>query len=258
MVLHGIEVAGVIADEATDGLDVDAIVFAPATILIVDDIDHNRDLIHSFLSNWDFKFWFAENGQQAIDQARAYQPDLILMDMKMPVMDGYEAADIMRHDDALKEIPVVAVSASALTQDEAAISKLCAGYLRKPISRKDLIEEVMKYLDYSLREEKEAAPPAPIQRGHNPAKLAELLQQLEGEAGPQWDHRQQLSISGIGAFAETLTRLGDQFEDPPFADWGTRLQRAIAEFDIEAINQQMAEFPNMLQQLKDDLSRLER
>jgi hypothetical protein len=116
----------------------------------------------------------------------------------------------------------------------------------------------MKYLDYSLREEKEAAPPAPIQRGHNPAKLAELLQQLEGEAGPQWDHRQQLSISGIGAFAETLTRLGDQFEDPPFADWGTRLQRAIAEFDIEAINQQMAEFPNLLQQLKDDLSRLER
>ncbi len=74
----------------------------------------------------------------------------------------------------------------------------------------------------------------------------------------QWNKREQFSINEIGAFAEAATRLGEQFDDPPLTHWGTQLQQAVAAFDIEAVNQQMREFPKLIQNLENDLSRLGR
>ncbi len=261
--LHGIEVAAKKPDEATEDFDAGSISFDPATLLIADDIDHNREIISSFLSGFKFEFLFSENGKDAVEQARKHKPDLILLDMKMPVMDGYEAAEIMGHDEVLRNIPLIAVTASALKEDEAAISKLCDGYLRKPVDRKKLICELMKYLKYSLVEEKapvekQDVPPTTARRSDNPEQLSGLLQQLEGEAYKQWEKREKLSIREIGAFAETLIGLGSQFDDPPLSDWGTQLQQAVSAFDIEAINQQMPNFPNIIQELKAALSRLNR
>jgi len=90
---------------------------------------------------------------------------LILLDMKMPVMDGYKAAEILNNDGVLKDVPVIAVTASALKQDEEKISKFCDGYLRKPISQADLITEVVKFLPHTVTEmtapphSQEKAPP---------------------------------------------------------------------------------------------------
>ena len=92
-------------------------------------------------------------------------------------------------------------------------------------------------------------------RTGNPEKLSGLLQQLEDKIYQQWDNREQFSISEMGAFAEAITQLGEQFDDPPVTDWGAQLQQAVAAFDIEVVNHQMSEFPKMLQELKDDLSR---
>ena len=76
----------------------------------------------------------------------------ILLDMKMPVMNGYEASRHLRADSEFKQIPVVAITASALKEDEDIISKLCDGYLRKPISRTGLLRELMKHLKYEVKE----------------------------------------------------------------------------------------------------------
>lgn len=117
-----------------------------ATILVVDDIDYNREIISTYLEDEPFTILLAENGKQALELARKHHPDLILLDMKMPVMDGYEAAAIMKADPALSRIPVIAITASALKQDEERISQLCNEYLRKPVSAEELINVVRKYL----------------------------------------------------------------------------------------------------------------
>ena len=150
--LRGIEVA------ATDALPVredqrwsfQALRFEPATILIVDDIAYNCEVLTIFLEPFGFHVIQASNGREAIESAREHRPDLILLDMKMPEVDGLEALRILREDPKLAEIPVIAVTASALKQDEDVIAKQCDGYLRKPVSKADLIAEIMRFLPHSV------------------------------------------------------------------------------------------------------------
>ena len=133
-------------------IDFDNIQFEPASILIVDDIDYNREMLALYLEGWAFEIVFAENGKEAIEQASRHCPDLITLDMKMPKMDGYEVIELLQKDDSLNSTPVIAITASALKQDEEALTKLCNGYLRKPVSRTDLVRELMKHLPHTVEE----------------------------------------------------------------------------------------------------------
>ena len=260
--LPQVEVAAGKAPATTEQLvDFAQLQFNPATLLVADDVDYNREILQTYLADFDFTVYEAVDGKDTLAKTYEQHPDLILLDMKMPGMDGYAVARALNDDPAMADIPVIAVTASALKEDEAIISKLCDGYLRKPVGRKELIGELMKYLAYSLAEEnmiggKKEATPTMEKRTGNPEKLSGLLQQLEGKIYQQWDNREQFSISETGAFAEAITQLGEQFDDPPITNWGAQLQQAVAAFDIVAVNQRMSEFPDLLQELNDDLSRL--
>jgi CheY-like chemotaxis protein len=160
VVLHEVEISACLSlkEKEEELLDFNAIAFKPATVLIVDDIDYNREILATYLEGCGFKILFAANGQDAIDKARKHHPDLILLDMKMPEMDGYEASDIMNKDEKLKNIPVIAITASAMKESEELISRICDGYLRKPVSRTELVREVMKHLPHTVKEIKEKVP----------------------------------------------------------------------------------------------------
>ena len=138
-------------DNRLEEKELNAIRFEPATILIADDIDYNREMLAAYLERWDFKFIFAENGKEALEKSREYRPNLILLDMRMPVMTGYETAEVLKNDVELSSIPIVAVTASALKQDETQICELCDAYLRKPITQKMLFDEITKHLSYSTQ-----------------------------------------------------------------------------------------------------------
>ncbi len=79
--------------------------------------------------------------------------------MKMPVMDGFEASAIFKNDMSLKKIPIVAITAWALKQEEERIRKVCDGYLSKPVKRSELIREVMNYLPLTVKEGEQARQP---------------------------------------------------------------------------------------------------
>ncbi len=132
--------------------DIRGIVFDKATILIADDIEYNRDLLRGFLNDWDFEVLEAKDGKEVLALAKTWIPDLILLDMKMPVLDGHKAAEMLKQEDVTNTIPVIAVTASALAQDEDAIRKVCTDYLRKPVRKNDLIQTMMKYLPYGPSE----------------------------------------------------------------------------------------------------------
>ncbi len=126
--------------------------FESATILVADDIDYNRELIKLYLEDADFTLLMANNGLEVLEILETKRIDLILLDMKMPEMDGYEVAQILNDDPQLSHIPVIAVTASALQSDEIVISRLCDSYLRKPLRQEELIYEVMKFLPHEIRE----------------------------------------------------------------------------------------------------------
>jgi len=114
-----------------------------STILIVEDNEMNRDMLSRRLERRGYAVLLAVDGENGIDMARANVPDLILMDMSLPVMDGWEATRRLKSDDALKQIPVIALTAHAMANDrEKALEAGCDDYDTKPIELPRLLAKM--------------------------------------------------------------------------------------------------------------------
>ena len=115
-----------------------------AKILIVEDVEFNRDLLVQLLED-EHDIVTAEDGEQGIEMARGERPDLILMDMSLPVIDGWEATRRIKADAAISAIPIVALTAHAMQGDEEKARACgCDDYLTKPIDE-DLLFERIEY-----------------------------------------------------------------------------------------------------------------
>lgn len=116
------------------------------TILVIEDIELNRDLLVQILED-DFEVITAEDGAAGIARAEADRPDLILMDLSLPVIDGWEATRRLKADEVLKRIPVIAVTAHAMQGDEEkARAAGCDDYVTKPIDEDLLLEKIRGFL----------------------------------------------------------------------------------------------------------------
>jgi CheY-like chemotaxis protein len=122
------------------GGDGDFSQFAPATILVADDVALNRALLTGYFEGTPHKLITATNGREALELAERHRPDVILMDMRMPELNGYEASALLKASAALKHIPVIAVTASSFREEEARARKVCQGFIRNR-STADLIAE---------------------------------------------------------------------------------------------------------------------
>lgn len=112
-------------------------------ILLVEDNDMNRDMLSRRLSRNGYEIIMAVNGQQGVEMAVAEKPDLILMDMSLPVMDGWEATRQVKADPATRGIPVIALTAHAMVQDrEKAMAAGCDEFDTKPVELPRLLEKI--------------------------------------------------------------------------------------------------------------------
>ena len=122
-------------------------------ILLVEDNEMNRDMLSRRLQRRGYEVVIAVDGQLGIDMARSESPDLILMDMSLPVIDGWEATRALKADDATRHIPVIALTAHAMSTDrDKAIEAGCDDYDTKPIELTRLLgkmEALMKIRDRS-------------------------------------------------------------------------------------------------------------
>jgi CheY-like chemotaxis protein len=116
------------------------------TILIVEDIELNRDLLAQLLED-EHRLVFAEDGQAALERAAQARPDLILMDLSLPRMDGWEATRRLKADATLGRIPVIVLSAHAMRGDEERARDCgCDDFLTKPVDEELLFEKIAKHL----------------------------------------------------------------------------------------------------------------
>ena len=119
---------------------------AKKKILVVDDTEFNRDLVVQLLEE-DYDMVIAENGEEALMVTARERPDLILMDLGMPVMDGWEATRRLKTDGELKNIPVIAVTSHAMVGDEIEARKAgCDDYLPKPIDDELLMKKIKHFI----------------------------------------------------------------------------------------------------------------
>ena len=115
-------------------------------ILIVEDVEWNRDLLVQILEE-DFEVIEAEDGEKGLEAAMAEQPDLILMDMLLPKMNGWEVAAEIRKREAGKAVPIIAVTAQAMSGDEnVALEAGCDAYVSKPIDEDELLEKIAELI----------------------------------------------------------------------------------------------------------------
>ncbi len=119
---------------------------ARKTILVVDDTEWNRDLIVQLLED-EYTVLQAVDGEEGVRKTEEEKPDLILMDLGMPVMDGWEATRKIKANDALKHIPIIAVTSHAMIGDEIEARKAgCDDYLSKPVDDEALLKKIKKFL----------------------------------------------------------------------------------------------------------------
>ncbi len=119
----------------------------PRKILIVEDNEDNRELAVKVLRNKGYETVEAVDGEQAIEKAVSEKPDLILLDISLPKLDGYEVAKRLKEMDEFKEIPIVAFTAHAMKGDrEKVISAGFEGYISKPINVREFPDQVRLYI----------------------------------------------------------------------------------------------------------------
>ena len=116
-------------------------------ILLVEDYDDAREMYRDYLEFSGFQVDTARDGHEALEQARRHNPDLVLMDLSLPGLDGWEATRILKKDPATCHLVVVALSAHALSAEgDRARAAGCDGFIAKPCLPHDLVEQITEYL----------------------------------------------------------------------------------------------------------------
>jgi two-component system, cell cycle response regulator DivK len=116
-------------------------------ILVVEDQEDNRRILRDLLTSRGYNLVEAEDGEQALTMAQHERPDLILMDVQIPLLDGYEVTRRLKADPVLRAIPIIVVTSYALSGDESkARAAGCNGYVSKPYSTRQLLAKIREYV----------------------------------------------------------------------------------------------------------------
>jgi signal transduction histidine kinase/DNA-binding response OmpR family regulator len=209
----------------------------PQTIVVADDVALNRLLIEALLRGSGHHLIMAEDGEQAVALTRTHRPAVVLMDVRMPRLDGIGALARLRADSELAAIPVIAITASSLLSEEAELREHFDGYVRKPITRELLLAELQRVLPAIMDADTDEPP------GNSAALLAVLtdLAQLESAAWPRL--QATLAVHETGQFAAALLQLAERCDSAPLRRYAQQLSTAAGHFDPVAMETLLADFP---------------
>ena len=117
------------------------------TILVIEDNEDNRRIMRDLLTSGGYEVIEAVTGEEGVTAAEAYRPDLILMDVQLPGMDGYEATERIKANPSLQKVPIIMVTSYALSGDDVkAFEAGCDDYVSKPFSPRKLLAKIREYL----------------------------------------------------------------------------------------------------------------
>jgi signal transduction histidine kinase/CheY-like chemotaxis protein len=234
-----------------EGKAVDFNRLSPARILVADDVPLNRELIRGYLQGTHHQVMEAENGEQAVVLCRRHTPDLVLMDIRMPVMDGRSAHATLKSEDLTKKIPLIAVTASSLLDSQEELKQDFDGFASKPISRERLYLELSKFLPVqSTAPTGKPVPEEPAAEIAHAREWPELKVELEELRDSVLPGLVELvPAQATLRFARRLAELARTHDCPPLAEHATLLEHSAANMDFAEAGRLLAVFPGLIDSL---------
>lgn len=230
-----------------------SIIFKDAKVLIVDDNKENRNLIKDMFKNSPtLTLYEAENGEEAIEIATKKIPDLILMDIRMPLMNGYKACQILKTQESTKSIPVIAISASSkIILKDSNIKENFDSFIMKPIDLNELVQLLKKYLKYKNAKKKAESKINMKLNAEQKKELPKLIHILENEFMPEYTKvRKTQSINDIEKFGNDLVFLGKNNNAKIIFEYGTKVCTLVDHFEIDTLITVLNSFPKIIEQYK--------
>ncbi len=239
------------AIKTEDIFNLKTIYFEPARILVVDDIESNRDVIRENLSQVNLEVIEAENGQKGLLFAQEYQPALILMDLRMPIMNGYEATKLLKKNPSTQNLPVIALTASVLGKCSELKALGFDGFLYKPVQISELLSELSYHLPHTIHPVERL--PKALKNMSNPSDKVvpkALIETLKKSYLTKSKELQGiLDIIQIEKFAKNIKQLGKDSQAPYLTHYAQKLEEFTQNFDIIQIEEMLAQFPQLINAL---------
>ncbi|MCE1188866.1 MAG: PAS domain S-box protein [Ignavibacteria bacterium] len=224
--------------------------FLKQTVLIAEDDESNRRILAGYLSDANLEIITAQNGKEALNLLAEKKIDLILMDLYMPEMDGYEAMERIRENPLYSHIPIVIVTA-VLRPDMTKIESY-DGYLRKPVRKQELLTEITRHLRHKIENKnitllKSNHQISEIEQSVDP----EIIRILELEFLPKvHELRGSMIIDDLQVFADELERFAREINLPRLVHLAEFFQREIQSYDTHRIQRTLAQFEDYIVQLQ--------
>ncbi len=206
--------------------------FDDSVVLVVDDIESNRLLLLKYLEDLPFEVYVAENGLQAIELAKKIKPNIILMDLRMPVLDGYEATKIIKNQ---QTAVVIALTASALEDEDSKNKRrVFDAFLRKPVLKTKLLETMAQFLSHTTRklevcETTEKQLPLEFD--------IELVEILRNKVLTEMlNAHKKGDINSLKGLAIEIEKIAEQKPEPYLLQFSHQLLLACEAFDIDELD----------------------
>lgn len=236
--------------------------FNQGNVLVVDDAPSNLQLMELMLSQFNLKIKTAEGGREALEILKEYKPDLIILDILMPCMDGYETVKRIRNNKQLKDIPVLAFTAFTHRDAHQEDDKMFDAFLHKPVDKKELFDMLQRFLKHSLKPDttitlsqhpaednmdfKASALPAEVKK-----QLPALIEILNTTFVEEWQQiKDHFVLFKIEDFAKRLKKTAESFKVEFLAHYADRLLSDIDALDLESLKKELHQFPDVLNRLK--------
>ncbi len=238
------EVANIVKKD--NNFDITTISFEHAKILVVDDIASNRDVIRENLFQVNLEVSEADNGQKGLLLAKKHQPDLILMDIRMPIMDGYEATKQLKNNSITQNIPVIALTANVMCEQEHEFD----GFLYKPVQISQLLSELSCHLKHTIQPVKKTLIETYNITLSEQEEIPELIEKME-DLIPKWESfNGALDLEQIDEFANHIKILGHEYSLSSLSHYAENLSELAQNFESAKIRQLLKIFPKLIKSLK--------
>ena len=247
-----------VGDHAEPGGAVDFNDFTPATLLVADDHQANRELIAGIFEKTHHRVQFASNGQEALESLEKTKPDAVLLDIRMPVMDGRTTLAEIRRRPGLASLPVIAITASGEASADPEGRSQFSGFIRKPFSRHTLFIAMTPFLQRAAQKDAidpvssaEMAASMPKPSPEQAAQWRELTLKLRHQEADEWPNlRDSLAINGTRAFARKLLDLAQAAQCSPLAGYATTLTTFADGYAIGQMERHLAAFPKLIESIE--------
>jgi signal transduction histidine kinase/DNA-binding response OmpR family regulator len=254
-----------VGDHAEPGGVVDFDDFAPATVLVADDNQTNRALMAGIFEGTHHRLLFATNGQEALDQLKATRPDVILLDIRMPVMDGRTTLVEIRKQASLASLPIIAVTASSEPSEDAHLRGQFSAFIRKPFSRHTLFLVLAQFLQKSSSSKglqrqdiKEVFQRIPAMSAAQAGQWRELVLELRRQLATVWPTlHASLAVNETRAFAHQLFLLSGTAQCGPLATYAATLTTFADSYSIGRMEQHLAAFPKLVESIETSSAKAE-